>query len=162
MAENRETDLVTVAAIRKGKDKTQQYLLNERQRIFVLADKAAAKGDAGRLLTQALEKRTAVKVTLDTRRPVIQRVVAPTPRELEEFTKTRIPLPKAQTDRNAAIDVAKIDPTRFNVVDAYLKWRCFRLCTRVIPSYLLTDGRAPNSCRTLETAPPTSRNASEE
>ena len=135
MAESRETDLVTVAAIRKGKDKAQQYLLNERQRIFVLADKATAKDDSARLLTQALERRTPVKVTLDTRRPVIQRVVAPTARELEAFAKTRIPLPKAQTERNAAIDVAKIDPTRFNIVDAYLKWRCFRLCTRVIPSY---------------------------
>ena len=135
MAESRETDLVTIAAIRKGKDKTPQYLLNERQRIFVLADKAAAQGDGGRLLTEALEKRTPVKVTLDTRRPVIQRVVAPAPRELEAFAKTRIPLPKAQTEPNATIDVAKIDPTRFNIVDAYLKWRCFRLCTRVIPSY---------------------------
>ena len=135
MAANRETDLVTVAAIRKGKDRTEQYLLNERQRIFVLADKTIAKGDGGRLLAQALEKRTPVKVTLDSKRPLIQRVVAPTPRELEAFAKTRIPLPKSQTERNAAIDVAKIDPTRFNIVDAYLKWRCFRLCTRVIPSY---------------------------
>src|SRR5262245_11430874 len=105
MAENRETDLVTVAAIRKGKDKTTQYLLNERQRIFVLADKVAAGGTAGRLLAQALEKRTPVKVTLDTRRPVIQQVAAPTKRELDEFAKTRIPLPKAETERNAAIDV---------------------------------------------------------
>jgi hypothetical protein len=66
MAENQETDLVTVAAIRK-KDKTQQILLNERQRIFVLAEKAALKGDARRLLAQALKKRTPVKVTLDTK-----------------------------------------------------------------------------------------------
>ncbi len=135
MAENRETDLVTVAAIRDGKGKPQQYLLNERQRIFVLADKAAAKGDTRRLLSQALEKRTPVRVTLDTRRPVILQVVAPTPQDREAFAKTRIPLPRVQTDRNAAIDVARIDPTRFNIVDAYLKWRCFRLCTRVIPSY---------------------------
>jgi hypothetical protein len=33
------------------------------------------------------------------------------------------------------IDVGRIDPTRFNIVDHYLKWRCFRLCTRVVPSY---------------------------
>ena len=135
MADKRETDLVTVAAIRKGKDKTQQYLLNERQRIFVLADKAATSGDAARLLAEALEKRIPVKVTLDAKRPVIQRVTAPTQRELEAFAKTRIPLPRAETDRNAAIDLSKIDPTRFNIVDAYLKWRCFRRCTRVIPSY---------------------------
>jgi hypothetical protein len=135
MADNRESDLVTVAAIRKGKDKTQQYLLNERQRIFTLADKAEAGGDTGRLLAEALKKRTPVKVTLDTKRPIIQRVAAPSGRELEEFAKTRIPLPKAQTDRLAEIDVSKIDPVSFNIVDAYLKWRCFRLCTRIIPSY---------------------------
>ena len=135
MAENRETDLVTVAAIRKGKDKTEQILLNERQRIFVLVNKAALKGDARRLLAQALEKRTPVKVTLDTKRPVVLQVAAPTQRELEAFAKARPPLPKAQTDRTAAIDVSKIDPTRFNIVDAYLKWRCFKLCTRIIPSY---------------------------
>ena len=135
MADNRETDVVTVAVIRKGKDKIQQYLLNERQRIFVLSDKAAGSGKAGRLLAEALKKRIPVKVTLDVRRPVIQRVAAPTQRELDAFAKSRIPLPRAQTDRLAAIDVSKIDPVRFNIVDAYLKWRCFRLCTRVIPSY---------------------------
>jgi hypothetical protein len=134
MATNRDTDLVTVAAIRK-KDKAQQYLLNERQRIFVLADKADDRSDAARLLAEALEKRIPVKVTFDTKKSVIRRVVAPTRRELDEFARTRVPLPKAQTDRVAPIDVSKIDPTRFNIVDAYLKWRCFRLCTRVIPSY---------------------------
>jgi hypothetical protein len=135
MAANRETDLVTVAAIRKGRNRSTQYLFNERQRIFELADRAGVRGDAGRLLAEALQKRSPVRVTLDSRRPVIQRVAAPTGRELEELAKTRVPLPKSQTDRTASIDVSKIDPTRFNVVDAYLKWRCFRLCTRVIPSY---------------------------
>lgn len=134
MADNRETDLVTLAAIRKTKDKTQQYLFNERQRIFVLGDKAAS-GEAGRLLAAAFEKRTPVKVTLDTRRPVIQQVAEPSRRELEVFAKERIPLPKRETDRLAKIDVANIDPVRFNIVDAYLRWRCFKLCTRVIPSY---------------------------
>ena len=135
MADNRETDLVTVAAIRKGKNKTTQYLLNERQRIFVLADKLAGSDGAGRLLARALEQRIPVKVTLDTKRPVIQRVIAPSQGELAAFAETRLPLPRAQTDRNATIDVSKIDPTRFNIVDAYLKWRCFRRCARVLPSY---------------------------
>jgi hypothetical protein len=35
MAATRETDLVTVAAIRRAKDKSYQYLFNERQRIFM-------------------------------------------------------------------------------------------------------------------------------
>ena len=134
MATNRETDLVTVAVIRRGRDKTPQFLLNERQRIFVLGDKAR-RGDAARLLAEALKKHIPVKVTLDSKRPVIHQVTAATEQELEIFARTHIPLPRAETDRNAEINLSKIDPTRFNIVDAYLKWRCFRRCTRVIPSY---------------------------
>jgi Glutaminase len=135
MATRRETDLVTVAAIRKGKDKSYQYLFNERQRIFLLSERTAGTGDPARLLKEALDKRIPIKVTLDARRPIIQRVSAISKRELEEFARTHIPLPKSETDRVAPIDVAKIDPTKFNIVDAYLKWRCFRLCTKIIPSY---------------------------
>ena len=135
MATTRETDLVTVAAIRKGKDKSYQYLFNERQRIFLLSERTAGTGDPARLLKEALDKHIPVKVTLDARRQIIQRVSALSERELEEFARTRIPLPKSETDRVAPIDVAKIDPTKFNIVDAYLKWRCFRLCTKIIPSY---------------------------
>jgi hypothetical protein len=135
MAITRETDLVTVAAIRTGKNKSYQYIFNERQRIFSLAEKAAGGGESASLLKDALDKRVPVKVTLAMKQPVIQRVSAPSKRELDEFTRTRIPLGKAETDRVAPIDVARIDPTKFNIVDAYQRWRCFRLCTRVIPSY---------------------------
>jgi hypothetical protein len=135
MATTRETVLVTVAAIRRGKDKSYQFLFNERQRIFSLAEKAPGADESGRLLKEALERRIPVKVTLDARHPLIHRVSAPSKRELEEFARTRIPLDKSETDRIVPIDVAKIDPTRFNIVDAYLKWRVFRRCTRIIPSY---------------------------
>jgi hypothetical protein len=149
MATTRETDLVTVAVIRTGKDKTPQFLLNERQRIFVLSDRAAG-GHAERLLAEALEKHTPVKVTLDSKRPVIHKVAVPSRKELELFAKTHIPLPTAETDRNAAINLSRIDPTRFNIVGAYLKWRCFKRCTRVIPSYAkakeIFDFCAAHSC----------------
>jgi glutaminase-like protein len=135
MATTRETNLVTVAVVRRGKDKAFQYLFNERQRIFSLAEKAVATGDSARLLAEALDKRMPVKVTLDTKRPLILGVSVPSMRELEEFAKTRIPLPKAETERLVLLDLAKIDPTKFNIVDAYLKWPVFRRCTRIIPSY---------------------------
>jgi len=44
-------------------------------------------------------------------------------------------LDKGETNRVVPIDVAKIDPTKFNIVDAYLKWPVFRRCTKIIPSY---------------------------
>jgi hypothetical protein len=135
MAKNREAEVVTVAAIRKSNSGPQQYLLNERQRIFSLSEKAEGGGDAARLLSQALERRTPVKVTLDTTRPLIHGAAEPSRKELETLAKERPPLPKGQTDRLAPIDLSKIDPSRFNIVDAYLKWRTFRLCDRVIPSY---------------------------
>ena len=135
MATTRETDLVTVAAIRKGKDQSYQYLFNERQRIFSLPEKSARADESGRLLKEALDKRIPVKVTFDAKRPLIRRVSAPRKPELEEFARTRIPLDKAETDRVVRIDVAKIDPTKFNIVDAYLKWRVFRRCTKIIPNY---------------------------
>ena len=135
MATTRESDLVTVAAIRRAKDKSYQYLFNERQRIFVLPEKPAHADESRRLLKEALDKRIPVKVTLDARRPLIQSVRAPSSRELDEFARTRIPLDKAETDRIAPVDIAKIDPTKFNIVDAYLKWRCFRRCAKIIPTY---------------------------
>jgi hypothetical protein len=68
MATTRETDLVTVAVIRRGKDKSYQYLFNERQRIFSLPEKSAGADESGRLLKEALDKRIPVKVTLDAKR----------------------------------------------------------------------------------------------
>lgn len=135
MADLEDTDLVTVAAIREGKGNARQILLNERQRIFTLADEAKAEGGVPRLVEEALKKRTPVRVSLDATRPVIHRITAPSSRELDEFARNFIPLPKEQTGRIAKIDVAKIDPTQFNLVGPHLKWPAFALCTRVIPSY---------------------------
>lgn len=133
MATTRETDLLTVAGIRPGKgSRPTEYLFHERERLFTLR---GTDDDAARLLKEALDKRDPVKVTLDAKRPLIRRVREPTRRELEEFARARIPLDKAETDRIAPIDVGKIDPIRFSIVDHYLKWRAFRRCTRIIPSY---------------------------
>jgi hypothetical protein len=86
-----------------------------------------------RLLKTALDKKQPIKAALDARRGLIQRIAAPTNRELEEFARTRVPLEKP--DRIVPVDVAKIDPTIFNFVDLYQKWPSFRLCTKIVPSY---------------------------
>jgi glutaminase-like protein len=133
MATARETGVLTVAAIRTGKNKSVEYLFNERQRIFSLAALLAADEQPARSLKEALGKNRPIKVTLDLRRALIQRVSEPTKRELDEFARTRVPLEKP--DKVVPIEVGKIDPTTFNFVDLYLKWRCFRLCDDIVPSY---------------------------
>src|SRR5258708_1056528 len=82
MATARETDLVTVAAVRTGDRKTVEYLFNERQRIYVLADRTAADDQSARRLKAALAKKRPIKVALNAKRGTIERVSEPTGREL--------------------------------------------------------------------------------
>ncbi len=63
----------------------------------------------------------------------IQRVYIPTSKELSQFERRRTLLD--DPDKTRRIDVSKIDPTTFNIVDHYLKVRTFRLCKRVVPNY---------------------------
>lgn len=133
MAIARETDVLTVAAIRTGEKKSIEYLFNERQRIYALAERVAADQQPARRLKEALDKRQPVKVSLNARRGLIQGVSEPTKGELEELARIRVPLEKP--DNTVPIEISKIDPTTFNFVDLYLKWRCFRLCDKIVPSY---------------------------
>lgn len=132
MATRRERDVLTVAAIRR-RGKSIEYLFNERERIYAPAEGVAADEESTRRLRDALAKKRPIAVTLDAKRGLIQRVVEPTRSALERFGRARIPLEKP--DRIVRIDVDAIDPTTFNVVDRYLKWRTFLLCTEIIPSY---------------------------
>ena len=133
MATAREIGVLTVAAVRTEGKKSVEYLFNERQRIYTLSERAAADEQSARRLRDALDKRQPVKAALDARRGLIQRVAEPTKRELEEFTRLRVLLEKP--DKVVPIDVPGIDPTTFNFVDLYLKWRSFALCEQVVPSY---------------------------
>ena len=133
MATARETDLVTVAAVRTGDRKTVEYLFNERQRVYVLADRAAADDQSARRLKAALAKKQPIKVALNAKRGTIERVSEPTGRELDAFTRVRVPLEKPE--KIIPVEVAKIDPTTFNFVDLYLKSPTFRLCTKIVPRY---------------------------
>jgi hypothetical protein len=148
MASRRETEVLTVAEIRTGKGtRPTEYLFHERERVFALRG-----GDAAgrRLLKQALDERRPVKVTLDVRRPLALRVTEPTERERETFSLAHRPLDRAETERIAPIEVGKIDPTKFNIADHYLKWPVFRRCANIVPSYAkakaIFDFCAQQSC----------------
>lgn len=82
MASARETDLVTVAAIRTNRKKPHEYLFHERERIFSLSPRATDDEQSARRLKAALGQRQPVRVTLDAKRGLIQRVNDPTKREL--------------------------------------------------------------------------------
>ena len=131
MATPRESAVLTLAAIRTGRNKPTEVLFNERQSIFTPAPALAA--EALPLLRQALDRDKPVKATIDTKSGLIHRVAEPPARELEEFARTRVPLDKPQ--KVVPIDVARIDHNTFNIVDQYLKWPVFRLCTQIVPSY---------------------------
>jgi hypothetical protein len=148
MATARESELVTVASIRPGRKSSAKYLFHERERIFSLSERAAGDEQTARRLKGALADRMPVKVALDVKRAIIHRVSDATKRDLEEFARRRIPLERP--DKIVPLDVESIDPTRFNIVDYYLKWRSFRLCTKIVPNYAkakqIFDFCAQQSC----------------
>ena len=134
MATPRETDILTVAAVRSGDKKTgAEYLFNERQRIYVLGERARAGTETIRRLEQARADERPVKVVLNSKRGTIERISEPTDRELVELARQRPRLKKPAKIAN--IEVGRIDPTTFNFAELYLKWPTFRLCTRIVPSY---------------------------
>lgn len=138
MRPTRETAILTVAAIRIPEgERATQFLFNERQQIFTLPPEATARQVMDRL-TGALEGKEAVKAVLNPRRGIVQRVAAPSPKELAEFERSRTLLDKP--DRTVRVDVTSIDPTRFNIVDHYLKSRTFGLCKRIVPNYKTAKG----------------------
>lgn len=133
MAATKESGLLTVAAIRKGADGSARYLFHERERIFALSVRGGEAEEPAARLEEALEKRSPVHVALQGKEGLILRVERPTPEALEAFGRLRQLEPKPS--RIAPIEVAKIDPTRFNLVDIHLRWPPFRLCETIIPSY---------------------------
>jgi hypothetical protein len=145
----RETGILTVAAIRRPKgQRATQYLFNERQQIFTLPSTVKSFGQSAELLKDCFKKNVPLKAVLDTRRAVIQKIDVPSPEEHGEFQRLRTMLDNP--DRILPIDVSSIDHTTFSIVDHYLKFRCFRLCDRIVPSYAkaveIFDFCAKQSC----------------
>lgn len=128
-----ETGVVSLAAIRSPKPGVTEYLFFERQQIFSLPAAGARGADTANLMRRALGEKSPVKVELDPRRSAILRVDTPTPDEIETFKLGKIPAEVRGTTK--AIDLARIDPTTFNLVDLQLKVPIFKLCKKTIPNY---------------------------
>lgn len=133
MATNRDSALLTLAAVRTTKNEAPRILFNERASIFTLSEPAAASSTAARLLKATRLPQQPVKATLDIRRGLVLRLDDPTGHELGEFRSKRAPTEKAA--KPVTIEVSKIDPTTFNFVDLAQNWPAFRLCTRIVPNY---------------------------
>lgn len=125
----RDSGILTVAAIR---EKSGRILFNEREQIFTLPD-TKARADVSRRLSEAMEKRLPVRVALDPRRGIVQKIEPLSEGEIQEFRRVLPPLEKPE--KILRIDVPNIDPTRFNVVDHFLKIPVFKLCLKTVPSY---------------------------
>jgi len=128
-----ETAVVSLAAVRSPRRGVTEYLFLERQQIFTLPAAGARSADSARLLSRALREQAPVKAVLDPRRGEILSVDPPGPEDLEVFRRGRIPPEERGTTR--AVDLARLDPTTFDVVDLKLKAPIFRLCKRTIPDY---------------------------
>jgi hypothetical protein len=128
-----ETALLTVAAIRTGRNRPPSYLFFERERIFRLAEPGAAGDRLARPLEEARKSRRPVKVRMDNKAGVIHEVGEPGAAEIEEFRRVRVPL--KSPSRIANVDLRRIDPTTFNLADLYLKWPAFKLCRDTVPGY---------------------------
>lgn len=134
MRPSEETGILTVAAIRKPNGKrVTECLFNEREQIFTLAPNVKSRAEIYNRLKDALKNNLPVKAVLNPRRSVVQKIDMLSPKELSKFERTRTYLDKP--DKTVRVDVSSIDPTTFNIVDDYLKFRTFRLCTRIVPNY---------------------------
>jgi Glutaminase len=146
MRPTKETGILTVADVAEPRREGPiEVRFNERQQIFeVPASKTAL---AGRL-REALDRGMPVKAVLNPRRGTLDRFDEPSERELREFEKERILLPEPV--RPVRFDLERLDPTTFNIVDHYLNWPAFKLCTKVVPSYKVAkdifDFCASQSC----------------
>ncbi len=128
-----ESAVVSLAAIRTPRRGETEYLFFERQQIFTVRATAARRAESANLLRRALREKQPLTVVLDPRRGEIQRISTPTPKELEQFNRGKIAPDVRGTVRK--IDLARLDPSTFNVVDLSLKVPIFRLCKKTMPNY---------------------------
>ena len=141
----RKASLVSVAAIRTSRKGLTRYLFHQRQQIFTL--EAGRRDDAARL-KRALANGQPLKVAFDPRGRTVQSIEAPTPEEIEAFGRLRVPPEMRGVTRS--VDLSRIDPTTFDIVDHHLKVPLFRRCTKTIPNYTkakaIFDFCAKQSC----------------
>jgi hypothetical protein len=146
MPKEKQTAILTVAAVRKGKE-GEEILFNEHQQIFRLPSTAKAK-ELAVSFRDSLSKKQPLKATLDIKKCIVEKIDVPKAGEIEKFLNARIL--EEKPSKSIKINVKAIDPTEFNLVDLKLKWPPFLLCTKVVPSYAkakeIFDYCAAQSC----------------
>lgn len=128
-----ESAVVSLAAIRTPRRGVTEYLFFERQQIFTMRATAARRAESATLMRRALREKEPLRVVLDPRRGEIQRIETPTPKDLELFNRGKVPPEVRGTTKK--LDLGRLDPSTFNVVDLQLKVPIFRLCKKTIPNY---------------------------
>lgn len=129
-----DTSIVTVAALLPSADgKTMNVLFNEKEQVFTISKDDKSFAAFNRSFEDALKSKTPLKIITDPRKGNFSIVTQPSARETELFNSFRKEMLPGDSARR--IDISRIDTARFNIVNEYLKWPVFRLCTNVVPDY---------------------------
>jgi hypothetical protein len=144
-----DTSIVTVAAILPSADgKTLDIIFNEKEQVFTIQKEDKSFAEFNRQFEDALKSKTVLKIVSDPRKGNFSMVTQPSARELEIFQGFRKEMLPGDSARR--IDILKIDTAKFNIVNEYLKWPAFFLCTKVVPDYTtakqIFDYCAAQSC----------------
>jgi len=146
MRPNEESGVMTVAAIREGNGRNE-VLFNERQQIFSLRATRASVALEGKL-REALSASVPVRAVVNPRQGLVKAIDTPEEEELRAFQERFVLLEDPQ--KTMRIEVGRIDPTTFNIVEHYLNIPVFRLCRNIVPSYAkakeIFDFCAAQSC----------------
>jgi hypothetical protein len=144
-----DTSIVTVGVLLPSADgKTMKVLFNEKEQIFTISKGDKSFTEFNRSFEAALKSKTPLKIITDPNKGSFSMVTQPSAKETEYFMSFRKEM--LPGDSAIRIDVSKIDTSRFNIVDEYLNWPAFRLCTNVVPNYAtakqIFDYCAQQSC----------------
>lgn len=144
-----DTAVVTVAALLPSADgKTIDVVFNEKEQLFTISKEDKSFAELNRSFEASLKSKAPIKIITDARKGNFRLVTQPSAKELELFLSFRKELLPGDTAMR--IDIARIDTARFNIVDEYLKWPVFKLCTKVVPDYAtakqIFDYCAAQSC----------------
>ncbi len=144
-----DTAIVTVAAVLPSTDgNSLDIVFNEKAHVLTLTKEDKGFADYNRRFEAAMKANTPLKLVTDGLKGTLLTVAEPSTAELEAFRSFRKEM--LAGDSAMRIDVSKIDTATFNIVDQYLKWPAFRLCTKLVPSYAkakeIFDYCAAQSC----------------
>jgi hypothetical protein len=144
MASDREEGVLTVAAVR---EKDGLVLFNERARVFRLPETKRRRGLL-RVLAGARRSHAPLRAVLGAEDDVLLQAVPLAKDEALEFHRARKTLKNPEKPRK--IDVAKLDPTTFNIVGYSWSAAALTRCLPEVPSYAkakeIFDYCAQQSC----------------